>query len=204
MPEGAIGQNFKVSTGPLPASRKVIRSRQAACRSARRDARDRPRRPARRRSRSAPTILPAPIPTRRSRSISAPASRRCASNGSSPAAMSNGMSAANVRPEDNGLTTRRDEPGAAVRSRRPPAAARQGRQGGIAARLCARRHHHAGDGIHRHPRESRPRESEARSDRRELRRLDPRCRARRNSCATRSRAAAPSFPRTSITRKASR
>jgi hypothetical protein len=40
----------------------------------------------------------------------------------------------------------------------PPPAPREGRQSRHATRLRPRRHHHAGDGIHRHPREHGPRE----------------------------------------------
>ena len=62
-----------------------------------------------------------------------------------------------IKPEDNGL--KRGEAGAVpvIQPRRPQGAARQARRGGDAIRLCQARHHHAGDGIRRDPRKSRPR-----------------------------------------------
>ena len=76
----------------------------------------------------------------------------------------------------------------------------QGRQGGHPACLCARRHHHAGDGVRRHPREPRPqgaRRKRSSATARVSARTFP-ITSRRNSCATRWRAAGRSFPPTSI------
>ena len=110
------------------------------------------------------------------------------------AAMSKPMTAAMVQPEDNGFVSRRS-PDTGIPGPQP-AAEGQGRQGGDTARLCARRHHHAGDGIRRHPRKPRPRErcADARARRRDLRRRHSRLSSRRNSCATRSRAGRAIIP----------
>ena len=84
--------------------------------------------------------------------------------------------------------------------------------------LRAPRHHHAGDGVHRHPRKPAARryrrlqapaagQDAADADaapRASLRRGDSRTSSRRSSCATKSRAAARSSRPTSITRKPSR
>ena len=74
--------------------------------------------------------------------------------------------------------------------------------------LRAPRHRHAGDGVHRHPREpadGRPFGDAAAASTRATTSA-PRCRrrSRPSSCATKSRAAAPSSRRTSITRRPSR
>ncbi len=104
----------------------------------------------------------------------------------------------------------------------PHAAPRQGRQERQPDALRAQGHHHAGDGIHCHPREQQPhrlsriaenvrpagrearRHDEPAASGAELRRQYSRTRSRPNSCATKSRAAAPSSPTTSTTRNPSR
>ena len=160
MPEGTIKQNFSVSTGPLPASRKVYRRRASAIpdlRVAMREidliaggqgaagARLRSVRPLYRSRRSPSTSAPGLPPLRDALD---PRARRCRG----------ACAAARVRPEDNGLQARRGR--ARCRSSTAAAASRCAPRPARArdpARLCARRHHHAGDGIHRHPREPRPR-----------------------------------------------
>ena len=90
------------------------------------------------------------------------------------------------------------------------AAPRQGRRERIADALRAPRHRHAGNGIHRDPRESATRMpcrtvgSACTTSRRELRRGDSARSSRPNSCAAKLRAAARSFRATSTIRKASR
>ena len=104
---------------------------------------------------------------------------------------------------------RRSEARAAALQPEAQAAPREAGHERVADALRAPRHHHAGDGIHRDPREPAPRRrcpssSRAQHRGRVLRRRDPEGRSRPSSCATRSRAAARSSRPTSTTRKPSR
>ena len=97
--------------------------------------------------------------------------------------------------------------GTALQPEASPAPRARGRQRHADA-LRAPRHRHAGDGVHRDPREpadGRPfRDAAAAAPGPQFRRRAAARRSRPSSCATRSRAAAPSSRPTSTTRKPSR
>ena len=89
------------------------------------------------------------------------------------------------------------------------AAARPRRPQDHAARIRPRRHHHQGDDLRRRPAKTSAASSSSSAPRPRLptaKALAPRCppSSRRNSCAARSRAAAPSSPATSTTANSSR
>ena len=144
----------KVTTGPLPASRKVYATPDDRARPARAVARDHARRdrPASRRCRS--TTPPAPTPTRTSRSTSRRASRAHRTAWVKERGGVEEYDGRAIKPEDNGNVSGKHA------AREYPtvnrAAARPRRPAGHAARIRARRHHHQGDDLRRRAREPRP------------------------------------------------
>ena len=202
-------EELQVTTGPLPASRKVhVAGQRLSRRSARRDARDRSRSRAPTSRRCASTTPRAPIPTRR---VDDRHPRRvcpnCASRGSSARGDVEEIAGRDVKPEDNGLQARRGQRRAAVRPR-PAHRCCAPRPGAAVTQLAyARRGIITPEMEYVAIRENLGREKLRREGARDgeiFGAVDPRLRDRRNSCATRSPAAARSSPPTSTTRKPSR
>ena len=105
------------------------------------------------------------------------------------------------KPEDDGLKRGELLSVPQFDRARRQAAARQAGQERHPASLCAPGHHHRGDEIHRRPRKSGPQRCWPTAT---ASAPTSRTRSRRNSCATRSRAAAPSSRPTSTIPKPSR
>ena len=206
MPEGTSREMFKVSTGPLPASRKVHVPGQRLSRPPRRDARDRSDRRRRRSRRCASMIPPAPIPIPPRRSTFAPGLPPLRDAWIRARGDVEEIAGRNVRPEDNGLKAGEESDGPEVRPQPParrcaPSTARSVTQLAYArAGIITQEMEYIA--IRENLGRARAKIAVARRQVASAPRSPTT--SRRNSCATKSRAAAPSSRPTSTIPKPSR